>query len=110
LATALSGTVGTGNIAGVVLAVHLGGPAALFWMLITASLGMCTMFVEVSISHKYRDVLPDGSVSGGPVYYMKKRMNIKLSNGKILKKGAWLGAFLLLPPSFPLSEQATCPR
>jgi AGCS family alanine or glycine:cation symporter len=54
LATALSGTVGTGNIAGVAFAIHLGGPAALFWMLVTAALGMCTKFVEVALSHKYR--------------------------------------------------------
>ncbi len=93
LATALSGTVGTGNIAGVALAIHLGGPSALFWMLMTAALGMCTKFVEVTISHKYRDVLPDGSISGGPMYYMKKRLNIRLSSGKIIKTGAVLGAF-----------------
>ena len=60
LATALSGTVGTGNIAGVAFAIHLGGPAALFWMLVTAVLGMCTKFVEVSLSHKYRSKLDDG--------------------------------------------------
>ncbi len=93
LATALSGTVGTGNIAGVALAIHLGGPAALFWMLITAMFGMTTKFVEVTISHKYRDILPDGSISGGPMYYMKKRLNIKTKKGKIIKIGAWLGAF-----------------
>ncbi len=93
LATALSGTVGTGNIAGVALAVHLGGPAALFWMLITAMFGMTTKFVEVTISHKYRDVLEDGTVSGGPMYYMKKRLNLKLSNGKLIRIGKWLGAF-----------------
>jgi alanine or glycine:cation symporter, AGCS family len=93
LATALSGTVGTGNIAGVALAIHLGGPAALFWMLVTAAIGMCTKFVEVAISHKYRDILPDGTVSGGPMYYMKKRLNIKLKSGKILKTGAILGGF-----------------
>lgn len=93
LTTALSGTVGTGNIAGVALAIHLGGPAALFWMLVTAFLGMCTKFVEVTISHKYRDILPDGSISGGPMYYMKKRLNIKRPNGKIIRTGAWLGAF-----------------
>jgi alanine or glycine:cation symporter, AGCS family len=93
LATALSGTVGTGNIAGVALAIHLGGPAALFWMLITAAIGMCTKMVEVSISHKYRDILPDGSVSGGPMYYMKKRLNITTKSGKIIKTGAILGAF-----------------
>jgi alanine or glycine:cation symporter, AGCS family len=93
LATALSGTVGTGNIAGVALAIHLGGPAALFWMLVTAAIGMCTKMVEVTISHKYRDVLPDGSVSGGPMYYMRKRLNINLKSGKVIKTGAWLGAF-----------------
>lgn len=93
LTTALSGTVGTGNIAGVALAIHLGGPAALFWMLITAVLGMCTKFVEVTISHKYRDILPDGSISGGPMYYMKKRMNITTKRGKVIKTGAYLGAF-----------------
>jgi AGCS family alanine or glycine:cation symporter len=93
LTTALSGTVGTGNIAGVALAIHLGGPAALFWMLVTAMIGMCTKFVEVTISHKYRDILPDGSVSGGPMYYMKKRLNIKGKNGKIIKTGAILGGF-----------------
>lgn len=93
LTTALSGTVGTGNIAGVALAIHLGGPAALFWMLVTALLGMCTKFVEVTISHKYRDILPDGSISGGPMYYMKKRLNITTRSGKIIRTGAWIGAF-----------------
>jgi len=93
LSTALSGTVGTGNIAGVALAIHLGGPAALFWMLVTAAIGMCTKLVEVTISHKYRDVLPDGSVSGGPMYCMKKRINIKTKSGKIIRVGAIMGAF-----------------
>ncbi len=77
LATALSGTVGTGNIAGVALAIHLGGPAALFWMLVTALLGMTTKFVEVTLSHKYREKAEDGSISGGPMYYMKNRLNMK---------------------------------
>ncbi len=93
LATALSGTVGTGNIAGVALAIHLGGPAALFWMLVTAAIGMCTKMVEVSISHKYRDILPDGTISGGPMYYMKKRLNITTKNGKVIKTGLILGGF-----------------
>lgn len=93
LATALSGTVGTGNIAGVALAIHLGGPAALFWMLVTAAIGMCTKFVEVLISHKYRDVLPDGTVSGGPMYYMKKRLNIITKKGRIIKTGVIMGTF-----------------
>ncbi len=96
LSTALSGTVGTGNIAGVALALHLGGPAALFWMLLTAGLGMTTKFVEVTLSHKYRDILPDGSVSGGPMYYMRKRLNLKLNNGKILKIGYFLGGLFAL--------------
>jgi AGCS family alanine or glycine:cation symporter len=77
LTTALSGTVGTGNIAGVALAIHLGGPAALFWMLVTAMLGMTTKFVEVTLSHKYREFAPDGTAAGGPMYYMKNRLNMK---------------------------------
>ncbi|HUX55719.1 MAG TPA: sodium:alanine symporter family protein [Bacteroidales bacterium] len=93
LSTALSGTVGTGNIAGVALAIHLGGPAALFWMLVTAAIGMCTKMVEVTISHKYRDILPDGSVSGGPMYYMKKRIKITTKRGKVIKVGAIMGVF-----------------
>ncbi len=77
LTTALSGTVGTGNIAGVALAVHIGGPAALFWMLATAALGMTTKFVEVTLSHKYREKTSDGSMAGGPMYFMKNKMNMK---------------------------------
>ncbi len=77
LTTALSGTVGTGNIAGVALAIHLGGPAALFWMLVTAALGMTTKFVEVTLSHKYRETAADGSIAGGPMYYMKNRLNMR---------------------------------
>lgn len=77
LTTALSGTVGTGNIAGVALAVHVGGPAALFWMLMTAAVGMCTKFVEVTLSHKYREKAEDGTMAGGPMYYMKNKLNWK---------------------------------
>ncbi len=96
LATALSGTVGTGNIAGVALAVHLGGPAALFWMLTTAFLGMCTKFVEVILSHKYREFEEEGRVAGGPMYYMKKRLNIRTKSGKLIKTGYWIGGFFAL--------------
>ncbi|MDR2815803.1 MAG: amino acid carrier protein [Proteiniphilum sp.] len=96
LATALSGTVGTGNIAGVALAVHLGGPAALFWMLMTAFLGMCTKFAEVTLSHKYREFDEKGMVAGGPMYYMKKRLNINLKNGKQIKTGYWIGGFFAI--------------
>jgi AGCS family alanine or glycine:cation symporter len=77
LTTALSGTVGTGNIGGVAFAIFLGGPAALFWMWATAFLGMTTKFVEVTLSHKYRDKTPDGTMAGGPMYYMDKRLNMK---------------------------------
>ncbi|WP_321306726.1 sodium:alanine symporter family protein [Marinifilum fragile] len=77
LTTALSGTVGTGNIAGVALAIYLGGPAALFWMLVTAFLGMTTKFVEVTLSHKYRETDEKGFISGGPMYYMKNKLNMK---------------------------------
>lgn len=75
LATALSGTVGTGNIAGVALAIHLGGPAALFWMLVTAFFGMTTKMVEVTLSHKYREQTETGDISGGPMYYMRNRLH-----------------------------------
>ena len=77
LSTALSGTVGTGNIGGVALALHLGGPAALFWMWMTAFFGMTSKFVEVTLSHKYRDQTEDGSMAGGPMYYMEKGLNAK---------------------------------
>lgn len=77
LATALSGTVGTGNIGGVALAVYIGGPAAIFWMLVTAFFGMTTKFVEVTLSHKYREKTEDGTMAGGPMYYMKNRLNMR---------------------------------
>ena len=77
LATALSGTVGTGNIGGVAFALFLGGPAALFWMWATAFFGMTTKFVEVTLSHKYRDKVEDGTMAGGPMYYMDKGLNMK---------------------------------
>ncbi len=77
LATAISGTVGTGNIGGVALAIYLGGPAALFWMWMTAFFGMTTKFVEVTLSHKYRRVDDEGHIIGGPMYVMERRLNMK---------------------------------
>ncbi|MFM7120045.1 MAG: alanine/glycine:cation symporter family protein, partial [Gammaproteobacteria bacterium] len=77
LSTALSGTVGTGNIAGVAFAIYLGGPAALFWMWMTAFLGMTTKMVEVTISHRYRVVDDTGRIAGGPMYYMERGLNMK---------------------------------
>ncbi|WP_440905202.1 alanine/glycine:cation symporter family protein [Catenovulum sp. SX2] len=77
LTTALSGTVGTGNIGGVGLAIYLGGPAALFWMWMTAFVGMTTKYVEVTLSHKYRVQTADGTYSGGPMYYMDRKLNMR---------------------------------
>lgn len=75
LTTAMSGAVGTGNIGGVALAIWIGGPAAIFWMWVTAIFGMTTKFVEVTMAHKYRTTLSDGSISGGPMYYIEKSFN-----------------------------------
>ncbi len=72
LATAVSGTVGNGNIAGVALAIALGGPGATFWMIICGLLGMSTKFVECTLGVAYRDIGKDGTVYGGPMYYLTK--------------------------------------
>ena len=72
LATALSGTVGLGNIAGVAVAVSIGGPGATFWMILAGLLGMATKFTECTLGVKYRNEYPDGTVSGGPMYYISK--------------------------------------
>lgn len=72
LATAVSGTVGLGNIAGVAVAVATGGPGATFWMIVCGLLGMSTKFVECTLGVKYRDVDADGTVHGGPMYYLHK--------------------------------------
>ena len=77
LTTAMSGAVGTGNIGGVALAIWTGGPAAIFWMWITAIFGMTTKYVEVTLGHKYRTKLSDGSISGGPMYYIEQGLNMK---------------------------------
>ena len=72
LTAALSGTVGLGNIAGVAVAVALGGPGATFWMIIAGLLGMSSKFVECTLGVKYREVDADGTVYGGPMYYLSK--------------------------------------
>lgn len=77
LATAVSGTVGNGNIAGVALAIALGGPGATFWMIICGLLGMSTKFVECTLGVQYRDVGEDGTVYGGPMYYISKGLKNK---------------------------------
>jgi AGCS family alanine or glycine:cation symporter len=77
LATAVSGTVGNGNIAGVALAIALGGPGATFWMIICGLLGMSTKFVECTLGVQYRDIGDDGTVYGGPMYYLSKGLKEK---------------------------------
>ena len=69
--TALAATVGTGNIAGVAGAIAIGGPGAVFWMWISAFLGMCTKFSEVTLAVHFRETNPDGDLAGGPMYYIK---------------------------------------
>ena len=77
LATAVSGTVGNGNIAGVALAIALGGPGATFWMIVCGLLGMSTKFVECTLGVYFRDVDEDGVVYGGPMYYISKGLKSK---------------------------------
>ncbi|WP_249219016.1 alanine/glycine:cation symporter family protein [Loktanella sp. SALINAS62] len=85
LATALSGTVGLGNIAGVAVAIGIGGPGATFWMILAGLLGMASKFTECTLGVKYRNEYPDGTVSGGPMYYMKKGFaELGLPGGGIL--------------------------
>ena len=72
LTTALSATVGTGNIVGVSLAIYWGGPGAIFWMWVTGFLGMILKYAETTLSHKYRSFNSDGTVSGGPMYSIRK--------------------------------------
>ncbi len=85
LTTALSGTVGLGNIAGVAVAVGIGGPGATFWMILAGLLGMASKFTECTLGVKYRNEYEDGTVSGGPMYYMSKGFAERgLPGGKVL--------------------------
>lgn len=99
LATAVSGTVGNGNIAGVALAIALGGPGATFWMILCGLLGMSTKFVECTLGVQYRDIGPDGTVYGGPMYYLTKGLKERgfETLGKI---GAVLFAIFCIGGSF----------
>ncbi|MDH3998664.1 MAG: alanine:cation symporter family protein, partial [Desulfuromonadales bacterium] len=81
LTTALSATIGTGNIAGVATAIFLGGPGAIFWMWVCAVFGMATKYGEAVLAVKYRHVLPDGTMQGGPMRYIADGLGWK-----------WLGA------------------
>ena len=86
LSTALSGTVGTGNIAGVAFAIFLGGPAALFWMWMTAFLGMTTKFVEVTLSHKYRVKDDKGEMAGRPHVLHGARPEHEVAGGDLRRR------------------------
>jgi AGCS family alanine or glycine:cation symporter len=77
LTTALSATIGIGNIAGVATAIHYGGPGAMFWMWVTAILGTASKFTECTLSTHFRKIRPDGEISGGPMYYIEKGMGSK---------------------------------
>ncbi|UNY98949.1 amino acid carrier protein [Zhouia spongiae] len=99
LATAVSGTVGLGNIAGVAVAISLGGAGATLWMIVAGLLGMSSKFVECTLGVKYRDILPDGRVFGGPMNYLRyglEKRNLK-GLGKVL---AGLFAVLAVGASF----------
>jgi len=91
LTTALSATVGTGNIVGVALAIYLGGPGAIFWMWVTGFLGMILKYAECTLSHRFRHFNSDGSVSGGPMYYME--FGLKKMLGRFAKVLAVVFAF-----------------
>lgn len=99
LTTAVSGTVGLGNIAGVAVAISLGGAGATFWMILAGLLGMSSKFVECTLGVKYRDILPDGRVFGGPMSYLRKGLEKrnKKTLGKIL---AGVFAILCVGASF----------
>ena len=89
LATAVSGTVGIGNIGGVAVAVTVGGPGATFWLIVAGFLGMSTKFVECTLGVKYRNQNPDASVSGGPMFYLENGLKELGMSGL----GRFLGLF-----------------
>jgi len=88
LSAALSATIGIGNIAGVATAIHFGGPGALFWMWVTAFLGMATKFSEATLAMKYRKIHKDGSASGGPMYYIEMGLGKKWKALAVIFAGA----------------------
>lgn len=89
LTTAISGTVGIGNIGGVAVAIAAGGPGATFWMIVAGLLGMATKFAECTLGVRYRTVHPDGSVSGGPMFYLRRGLAERGLEGP----GRLLGSF-----------------
>lgn len=104
LTTALSGTVGLGNIASVAIAISIGGPGATFWMIIAGLLGMSLKFTEVTLGVKYRSIDKDGVVSGGPMYYLSKGLKNKsigrFNLGNLGKVLAIMFSILVIAASF----------
>jgi len=101
LCTALSATIGTGNIVGVASAIAAGGPGALFWMLVAAFFGMATKYSEGLLAIKYREVDADGHVLGGPFYYIEKGMG---------KNWKWMGKLWASAPSPRSTASPPLPR
>ncbi|WP_417450559.1 alanine/glycine:cation symporter family protein [Kordiimonas sp.] len=103
LSTALSGTVGLGNIAGVAVAISTGGPGATFWMILIGFCAMSLKFAECTLGVKYRDVRADGTVAGGPMYYLERGLQ-RRGWGKAGKILAWTYALLALPTLMQVAQ------
>jgi len=103
LSTALSGTVGLGNIAGVAIAISVGGPGATFWMILIGFMAMSLKFAECTLGVKYRDVHADGTISGGPMYYLERGLAAK-GWGKAGKILAWSYAILAVPAMLQVAQ------
>ncbi len=103
LSTALSGTIGLGNIAGVAVAISIGGPGATFWMIIIGFCAMSLKFAECTLAVKYRDVREDGTVAGGPMYYLDRGLKAR-GWGKIGKTLAWTYAILAIPSILQIAQ------
>lgn len=103
VATALSSTVGLGNIAGVAVAISLGGPGASFWLIVAGFLGMSSKFAECTLAVKYREIDENGVVSGGPMYYLKKGLK-KKGLGKTGAVLAWIYALIISLSAFGIGN------
>ncbi len=103
LSTALSGTVGLGNIAGVAVAISTGGPGATFWMILIGFCAMSLKFAECTLGVKYREVREDGTVAGGPMYYLEKVLKNR-GWGKVGKTLAWTYAILAVPTLLQVAQ------
>jgi len=103
LSTALSGTVGLGNIAGVAIAISIGGPGATFWMILIGFCAMSLKFAECTLGVKYRDIHTDGTISGGPMYYLERGLAAKGWN-KFGKALAWTYAILAVPTLLQVAQ------